>query len=110
MDVKYPNITVKLIGQDGNAFSILGIVNKALKKNKVSQEEIDLFNKEATNGDYNHLLQIVMKWVSVDGGEDQEDENICDNCGESYSICDCDDYCSECCETLDDCTCDEDEE
>ena len=31
MTVKYPEITVELIGQDGNAFAILGAVHKALK-------------------------------------------------------------------------------
>ncbi len=53
--VKYPNITVELIGQDGNAFNVLGIVSKALRKNKVSQEEINLFMTEAMSGDYNHI-------------------------------------------------------
>ncbi len=48
-----------------------------------------------------------MKWVSVDGGEDENDV-YCDNCGESYSICD--DYCLECNERVADCTCDEDDE
>ena len=63
--MKYPNIKVKLVGNDGNAFAILGSVNKALQRAKVSKEERDLFMKEATSGDYHHLLGVCMEWVSV---------------------------------------------
>lgn len=65
IDVKYPEIEVELIGQDGNAFYILGAVSRALRRAGVSSEEIDQFNKEATSGDYDHLLQTAVKWVSV---------------------------------------------
>ena len=66
MEVKYPEITVRLIGQDGNAFAILGRVQKALRLAKVDKVEIDEFMADATDGDYNHLLQTVMKWVNVE--------------------------------------------
>ncbi|GIU69001.1 MAG: hypothetical protein KatS3mg002_0237 [Candidatus Woesearchaeota archaeon] len=56
---------VNLIGEDGNAFYILAIVRKALMKNNVSLEEINLFMEEATSGDYDHLLQTAMKWVNI---------------------------------------------
>lgn len=65
IDVKYPEIEVELIGQDGNAFYILGAVSKALRRAGVSSEEIAQFNEEATSGDYDHLLQTAVKWVSV---------------------------------------------
>lgn len=65
MDVKYPNIGVELIGQDGNAFSILSRVKLALLRGGVPQSEIDEFMKEAASGDYNHLLGTVMQWVEV---------------------------------------------
>lgn len=63
---KYPEITVKLIGRDGNAFAILGTVRKALQRGGVSSADIDTFMDEAQSGDYNHLLQTVMTWVEVD--------------------------------------------
>jgi hypothetical protein len=63
---KYPNITVELIGQDGNAFVVLGLTRKALKRGGVPQEEVEAFTKEATAGDYDHLLQTCMKWVEVE--------------------------------------------
>lgn len=66
MKPKYPNIIVNLIGQDGNAFLILGLVKKELKRAKIPSDEIDEFMTEATRGDYDHLLQTVMEWVVVE--------------------------------------------
>jgi len=65
MSVKYPNIKVKLVGNNGNAYAILGNVRKALKQNNVPQDEIDLFLKEAMSGDYDNLLTTAIKWVNV---------------------------------------------
>lgn len=62
---KYPEIEVELIGQSGNAFMILGLMNKALRKGGVPQEERDAFQAEATSGDYDHLLRTCVKWVNV---------------------------------------------
>ena len=59
------NITVSLIGKDGNAFGILGNVQKALKNNGVEKVEIDAYLKEAMSGDYDHLLRTTMEWVEV---------------------------------------------
>lgn len=63
--MKYPNVYVKLVGEDGNAFSILARVSKALKKAGVSKEEISKFQKEAMSSDYNHLLNVVQDWVNT---------------------------------------------
>ncbi|EAL1177694.1 hypothetical protein ACOW5Y_000150 [Campylobacter coli] len=63
--MKYPNVYVKLVGEDGNAFSILARVNNALKKAGVSKEEISQFQKEAMSSDYNHLLNVVQDWVNT---------------------------------------------
>ncbi|HLS32611.1 MAG TPA: hypothetical protein VK039_03395 [Brevibacterium sp.] len=65
MDTKYPDITVNLIGQDGNAFAILGRTTTALIRAGVDTDEIQEFSNEATSGDYNHLLRTVMAWVDV---------------------------------------------
>jgi hypothetical protein len=65
MTVKYPNITVELVGQDGNAFAVLGAVQRELRRAKVQPEEIAAFMAEATSGDYDHLLQTVMQTVEV---------------------------------------------
>ncbi len=65
MEAKYPNIVVKLVGSDGNAFAILGKVRRALREANVPRNEIELFLSEAMSGDYDNLLQICMKWVNV---------------------------------------------
>jgi hypothetical protein len=62
---KYPDIEVQLSGEDGNAYFILGRVQRALRKGGVNQGEIDAFMSESSNGSYNHLLQTCMKWVTV---------------------------------------------
>lgn len=63
--IKFPEITVQLTGQDGNAFAILGRVRKAMKRAGVEAEDIKAFTTEATSGDYDHLLQTCMEWVEV---------------------------------------------
>ena len=65
MEPKYPNIMVELTGRDGNAFFILARTKKAMRRAKVSQEEIDLYTKEATSGDYDNLLETTMRWVNT---------------------------------------------
>lgn len=63
---KFPNVEVQLVGQDGNAFSILGRTVAALRKGGATPEQISEFQTEATSGDYNELLRTVTRWVEVD--------------------------------------------
>lgn len=60
------NVTVRLIGEDGNAFFIIGRVLKEMRRAGVSKEIMDKFQQEATSGDYDHLLATVMKYVNVE--------------------------------------------
>lgn len=62
---KYPEIEVQLSGRDGNAFAIMGAVEKALRKGGISQDEISTYLKESMSGDYDNLLRTAMSWVSV---------------------------------------------
>jgi hypothetical protein len=59
------DIKVELVGNDGNAFSIMGAVTKAMRRAGVSREEQDEYFKQATAGDYNQLLATTMEWVEV---------------------------------------------
>ncbi len=63
--VKYPDIEVEISGIDGNAFSIMGTVQKALRRAGVSKEEQDQYFEEATSGDYDNVISTTMKWVSI---------------------------------------------
>jgi hypothetical protein len=62
---KYPGVEVELTGYDGNAFAILGRMQKALRDNRVPALKIMQFMDEAASGDYNHLLRTCMEWVEV---------------------------------------------
>ena len=56
---------VKLVGMDSNAFFIIGIVKKALKKAGADQEYIDKYIAEAMAGDYDNVLAVTMDYVDI---------------------------------------------
>ena len=53
---------LELVGCDGNAFVILGKARRAALKNDL---DWDVIHKEATSGDYDNLLQTMMKYFDV---------------------------------------------
>ena len=59
------NAKVKLVGKDGNAFAILGVMATALRKAGATPDEIKQFQTEATSGDYNNLLATCMAWANI---------------------------------------------
>lgn len=61
----FPRIEVELIGQDGNAFFMIGRVRKELQRAGLS-EVADLFQEEAENaGSYSDFLIVVDKFVDI---------------------------------------------
>ena len=73
------NIKLNLEGVDGNAFCILGHAMRALRQNH-KMELWDEFHKEATAGDYNHLLATIMDWFDVDLFEDEDEDEYGFDC------------------------------
>lgn len=63
--MKYPQVKVKLVGKDGNAFAILGACCNAARKAGLTQPQIQEFKDEATSGDYNHLLATCCEYFEV---------------------------------------------
>jgi len=57
---------VKLTGNDGNAFAIMGRIQRALKKNGADREYIDQYLSKAMSGNYDHLLAVSMEYVIVE--------------------------------------------
>jgi len=53
---------LKILGDDGNAFVVLSKASRIAKDNDMDWEKIE---SEATNGDYNHLLQTMSKYFEV---------------------------------------------
>lgn len=62
---RYRHIEVQLTGQDGNAFMVLGLVQRALRREGVPKPEIDAIRDEMMAGDYSHLLGVAMQELDV---------------------------------------------
>ena len=70
--------TVRLVGEDGNAFAIMGRVVEALEDAGNDQSVIDSYMEQATAGDYDHLLQVTLAFV--DDGHEFDLPDVCE-CG-----------------------------
>lgn len=65
MSVTYPDVTVQLSGQDSNAFMIIGLVSRAIRK-EVSSEAASKFSHDAMDSpSYDDLLRLAMATVNV---------------------------------------------
>ena len=56
---------LKLIGEDGNVFFILGKAVREAKRAGWDEEKIKQFKEDAMSGDYNHVLQLCMEHFDV---------------------------------------------
>ena len=56
---------VNLIGQDGNAFVIMGLCSAAAKKAGWTKEQIEQVIAEMREGDYDNLLRMATKYFDV---------------------------------------------
>lgn len=56
---------LQLSGEDGNAFFIMGRASATAKKAGWSKEKINEYLEEAKQGDYDHLLQVTMKYFDT---------------------------------------------
>ena len=63
--VKHPEVKVQLTGEDGNAFAIIGRVQRAMKEAGVSSEEIKQFVEEAMSEDFDNLIETCLRWVDA---------------------------------------------
>ena len=52
---------LQLVGEDGNAFFILARASRAARRAGWTEDEWAVVREEAKSGDYDHLLQTVMK-------------------------------------------------
>lgn len=59
------DIDVQLIGNDGNAFAVMGSVMSALKRAGATPEELKQYQEESMSGDYDNLLRVASQWVNV---------------------------------------------
>jgi len=52
-------ITLRLVGLDGNAFSLMGAFSKQARREGWSKDEIKQVIDDAMSGDYDHLLGVI---------------------------------------------------
>jgi hypothetical protein len=67
---KIPVPNCKLVGEDGNAFYIMGRVVRALKSVKVPKEVIDKYMEKSMSGDYDNLLRVAMEYIEESGDDE----------------------------------------
>jgi hypothetical protein len=75
MTPRHPEINVPLVGEDGNAFAILGRCSQAMKRAGVSSEERTEFMTQAQSGDYDNLLRTVVEWFDTSSPYDDDEED-----------------------------------
>jgi hypothetical protein len=69
---------VKLVGEDGNAWAIMGRVTDALRRAGNEKAIIEKYREQAMSGDYDNLLAVTLAYV-----EDVGEEAECINCGDA---------------------------
>lgn len=56
---------VSLVGEDGNAWAIMGRVAAALDSAGNSKEVVESYREQAMSGDYDHLLAVTLQFVDA---------------------------------------------
>ena len=72
-------VNLKLVGLNGNAFSLMGAFSNQATREGWNKEEINVVLDEACTGDYSHLLCTLADHCELrdqaDYGDDCEDED-----------------------------------
>lgn len=71
-----------LVGVDGNAYSVMGYVQRCMRICHKSKEEQDAYIKDAMSSDYNHLLVVSCEMIDKLNEENDSDKDLnplCEN-------------------------------
>jgi len=71
MTTKTKKIKLQLVGLDGNAFYLMGAFARQARREGWTSEEIDVVLDDARSGDYDNLIQVLMKHT-----ESPDDEGV----------------------------------
>ena len=55
-----------LVGVDGNAFAVLGTVQRALREAGNGPDVVAAYREQAMSGDYEHLLAVSLAFVEAE--------------------------------------------
>lgn len=58
--------TCKLLGEDGNIFTLLGLASKTLKNNGMKEEAAEMTKRVMESGSYDEALMIISKYVEIE--------------------------------------------
>lgn len=64
--VKYPEVTVTLSGEDGNAFNLLGRVSRAIRDHEGVVAAAKFLAEADSCESYDELIQLAMRTVNVE--------------------------------------------
>lgn len=73
MEPGFKKVKVKLVGEDGNSFAIMGRVVRALRRAGHGREVIKAYQNEAMSGDYDHLLTTTLEYAEDSCGDEEDD-------------------------------------
>ncbi|MEU3704711.1 hypothetical protein AB0E82_20780 [Streptomyces anulatus] len=62
---QHPNVTVQLSGEDGNVYSVIGLVQKALRKAGHREAATEFGQAALGSGSYDEVVQLAMRTVDV---------------------------------------------
>lgn len=75
MSKQTKKVKCKLVGVDGNAYSLMGAFSRQAEREGWSKAEIDAVLDEATSGDYQHLVATLAAHCENGGfGSDDDEE------------------------------------
>jgi len=63
---------VKLVGQNGNVFNLLGICTKALKRAGQYEEAQELKKRVFSSGSYDEALALMLEYVDEASGDSDD--------------------------------------
>lgn len=59
-------VVVDLDTAQADPFYIIGEVRRAMKEAGATARQANAFNRDVVAGDYNHMLDVVERWVAVE--------------------------------------------
>ena len=65
IEPKYPHVEVLLGTRDDNIYSIMKTARERAKRAGLDADEIERFCREAIDGDYDHAIEVCMRWFCV---------------------------------------------
>lgn len=52
-----------LLGIDGNAYNVMGVTAREMKRMGYTEKQIRQYHEEATSSDYDNLLRVSMRYL-----------------------------------------------